>query len=125
MSVAADKSATPSSLQGTIKNFRDRRFLRLARTVEQWVALWIEYNHMRYIAPIVLLHYLLLRRRGLPVEVDDYEIDSSFVLLVQVYGAMSLALGVKAAFAEHKHVIRLSKYSALFEAVTGDKRPVM
>src|SRR5439155_6501469 len=80
---------------------------------------------MRYVALVVLLHQLLLGRRALGIDVDDYKMDPAFVPLVQIYGAASLPLGIEPAFAEHKDIIWFSTHGTLFKAVTRDERAVL
>ncbi len=79
---------------------------------------------MRYVTTIVFLQQFLLGRRLSPIEVDDDELRTMLILLVQIYGAASLPLGVESALAKDENVVRLAANAAVFKVVAGDKRAV-
>ena len=100
-------------------------FTDLSGLVVNCAALRIEDQHVRDVAGVVLLDELLLLSRACLVQINDHELHSSLVLLVQTDGAASLPLGIKSTLAKHKDVIRPSVYRAVFDVVTSDEGAIL
>ncbi len=80
---------------------------------------------MGNVAPIILLHELLLRRRAFQVQVNDDEVDAPFVLLVEADGAASLPLGVESTLAVENDIVWLSLDRTVVHVVARDQRAIL
>jgi len=74
---------------------------------------------------VVLFEEFLLGRGTFPIEVDDDEVHSIAVLLIEAYGAASLPLGIESALAEHETVIGLAPDGPVLDVIAGDERAVL
>jgi hypothetical protein len=80
---------------------------------------------MRDVALVIVPHELLLFSRSCLVQINDHELHSALILLVQVDGAASLPLGIESTLAEHKNVIGLAPDRPVFDMIAGDERAVL
>ena len=77
------------------------------------------------VTPVVLLDELLLGGRALQVQIDDDEVHPAAILLIEIYRAASLPLGIESTLAVKDDVIRLAPDHTVFHVAAGNERAVL
>jgi hypothetical protein len=118
-------AGTALLLQARVKNCGKLRFVHFTGVVIDRLSGPIEDGDVGNVTPVVLLDELLLGGRPLQVQIDNDEVHPAAILLIKIYGAASLPLGIKSTLAVKDDVIGLALKRTVFHVVASNERAVL